>query len=393
MSTRVLGRRVSVAAAIVAAAAAGTGAAAPAASTSAPAQANQSAAVVPAKTAAVTAGQAARRPGAPAYRFLVVAPQRRPDGSRDGGSTQAAGISEDGVVAGTSWSSASTLVFAGDGTRNRWLTSGTDGPDGAPYASAVGPDGRVVGSYAPPVGRLITWDRAGTARTLDAKAPGFLVGEATNRAGQVAGTLSSTKVCASVHVFDRAAGSRAVAPPVTSRCQVSGLSDRGLVVGTLTTPPLPHQRHFSRAFALTGHRFVDLRGAQAKPSTAETISPDGAHLIGRQGTINATGEFTGTVVRWSTNRRPRPVPGAGTLVPQDVNNRGQILGVAGGRATLWTAGRLVDLTTTVRGLPRGWSISQVSGINERGEIAATLTQPIDSHQGRNHAVKLIPTRR
>jgi probable HAF family extracellular repeat protein len=65
-------------------------------------------------------------------------------------------------------------------------------------------------------------------------------------------------------------------------------------------------------------------------------------------------------------------PGEEDIWAYGLNNKGQAVGSAGGRAFLWTDGKRWDLNTLARNKP-GWTLTEARSINEKGQIVGTGT--------------------
>lgn len=323
-----------------------------------------------------------RRPGPRGgYDWSRVAPQRLPDGSSSTAST-AVGIDDSGRVAGNAAAAdGASRPFVGGGWGARWLESGS----GRVQAAAIAPRGTVAGKTSGgPDAQVVTWSRSGRAST--ARAPesreGFLLG-AVNSRGVVAGSLDFNRV---TYPFYGVPGSlRQVPTKLLGNYTVSGLSETGQAAATVTAPVQPHTGTYPVGVVFTGTGVTPVRSGST--STVDAISPDGRRLVGR---VGATGSAQGGRLAWlSTTRNPVPLSGTGGLRVAGVSDAGVLVGSAGGRAGVWRDGRLTDLNTRVRGLPRGWVLTDAVAINKSGALAVNATDG----RGNTVALKLAPSRR
>lgn len=332
-------------------------------------------------------GLAARRHDRSAYRAVVVAPQRLPDGSRWNGTTRttALGISNGGAVLGSAWGEDSRLgSFVGGDSRARWLSTSAPDTLGAARATAISPTGRVVGSFPGPVQYTAAWDGRGRVSKVDSGLTGSygISPSAVNSAGAMAGCENVIKV--GTFVFWNAGRSAQRAPHLLdSNCAIGGISETGLAVGTANQPHFRTFRTYPAAVAFTATSSYLLKVPNADtPASAAAISPNGRYIVGRAG---GTPDALGPAAFLSKDRNPSYLRGAAGLDPKVVTDRGVVAGVRDGRAQLWRDGRLTDLTTTTAGLPRGWVVTDVAGINASGDIAATAADPATKS---TYAVKL-----
>lgn len=333
------------------------------------------------------AGVTARRHDRSAYRAVVVAPQRLPDGSRWSGTTRttALGISNGGTVLGMAWGDDSRLgSFTGGDSRARWLSTSAPDTLGAARATAISPTGRVVGSFPGPVQYTAAWDGRGRVSKVESGLTGSygISPSAINSSGAMAGCENVIKV--GVFVFWNSSRSAQRAPRLLdSNCRIGGISETGLAVGTADHPYFRTTRTYPAAIAFTGTSSYLLKVPNADtPATAAAISPNGRYIVGRAG---GTPDALGPAAFLSKDRNPSYLRGAAGLDPKVVTDRGVVAGTRDGRAQLWRDGRLTDLTTTTAGLPRGWVVTDVAGINASGDIAATAADPATKS---TYAVKL-----
>ncbi len=324
-----------------------------------------------------------RRPGPRGgYDWSRVAPQRLPDASRTAGTT-AVGIDDSGRVAGNAAAAdGASRPFVGGDWGARWLESGS----GSVLAAAIAPRGTVAGQTSGgPDAQVVTWSRSGQASTAQAPESrlGFLLG-AVNSRGVVAGSLSFNHV---TYPFYGVSGSLVQVPTkLLGSYAVSGLSETGLAAATVTAPLQPHTGTYPVGVVFTGKGVTPVRSGST--STLDAISPDGRRLVGRVGATG--GSAAGGRLAWlSTTRNPVPLSGTGGLRVAGVSDAGVLVGSAGGRAGVWRDGRLTDLNTRVRGLPRGWVLTDAVAINKSGALAVNATDG----RGNTVALKLSPSRR
>lgn len=325
------------------------------------------------------------------YRLGVVL---SPDGVRVGG--QAVDISDNGRVA---VNPVGFAPFIGDGTRATWLAA--DIPTTA-MVKAVAPNGATAGAWSdgpPSPDNDLRWDPDGRPTTL-VNPLGLPVASAGS--GHTATNSAGTTVvgygdfphpgCAGVVSYD-SAGRGTPLPTPAGVCDVTGLSEDGTAVGSLL-PGYQVFGPFPRGVVYTTAGVRDVLPAEPNGvSQIDGISADGSKLIGRVGPPPAPPSpgtccliGTATQPAWvSLTAGAQPLSGAAGLVPMDVNNAGAVVGSKDGRAMIWRAGVMTDLTTQVR-LPRGWSLTEAVGINEQGDIAATASNPSTFE---NMAVKLV----
>lgn len=324
-----------------------------------------------------------RRPGSRGgYDWSRVAPQRLPDGSSSTAST-AVGIDDSGRVAGNAAAAdGASRPFVGGDWGARWLESGSGGV----LAAAIAPRGTVAGKTSGgPDAQVVTWSRSGRASTAQApeSRTGFLLG-AVNSRGVVAGSLDFNRV---TYPFYGVPGSLVQVPTkLLGSYTVSGLSETGLAAATVTAPVQPQTGTYPVGVVFTGKGVTPVRSGST--STLDAISPDGRRLVGR---VGATGRSAaGGRLAWlSTTRNPVPLSGTGGLRVAGVSDAGVLVGSAGGRAGVWRDGRLTDLNTRVRGLPRGWVLTDAVAINKSGALAVNATDG----RGNTVALKLAPSRR
>lgn len=334
------------------------------------------------------AGVTARRHDRSTYRAVVVAPQRLPDGSRWSGTTRttALGISNGGAVLAGTYDSGDSRIgsFVGD-SRARWLADAAPDTYGPARAAAISPSGRIVGSFPGPATYTASWDARGRLSKVPTSITSTYYGvrpAAVNSSGAMAGCDNSVKV--GMFVYWAAGRPGAWTPPLfEANCQVGGISEAGLAVGTATHPNLRPRRTYPAAVAFTATSIYTLKVPTADtPATAAAISPNGRYIVGRAG---GTPDSLGPAAFLSKDRNPSYLRGAAGLDPKVVTDRGVVAGTRDGRAQLWRDGRLTDLTNTTAGLPRGWVVTDVAGINASGDIAATAADPATKS---TYAVKL-----
>ena len=79
------------------------------------------------------------------------------------------------------------------------------------------------------------------------------------------------------------------------------------------------------------------------------------------------------------------LPGADASEAHALNDRGQIVGASDDAATLWQAGKVVDLNRLVPSAS-GWTLQDATGINAQGRIVGRGIAP----DGHLHAFLLTP---
>ncbi|MBW3086520.1 hypothetical protein KEM60_02741 [Austwickia sp. TVS 96-490-7B] len=159
-----------------------------------------------------------------------------------------------------------------------------------------------------------------------------------------------------------------------------GVLEDGSEIGMLDSPGAqpPEGSHFPAAYwwpqnVAEPQQLPSLNST--KPASyslevAEHATRDGSWIVGRS---------VGTMVRWNSARQVEAIPGAtfdDFLIGVDGGGR-----VVGGSAIpgserygyfLWADGGRTQLDDIVAGIPQGWRISGIAGINSRGDIAATI---------------------
>ncbi|WP_168582945.1 hypothetical protein [Gephyromycinifex aptenodytis] len=324
------------------------------------------------------------------YTYRVAAPRFLPDGTpSDARGSAAVGISDDGRVVGNAGSGSDPVrgaAFVGDGRRNRWLAMPPAQSTGQPKVNAVAPNGLIAGYFGGPAEAITVWNRAGRPQ-LKPIAEGWNYGlnaAAINSRGQVVGCTSSVKTGTPVR-WEADGTSTVLLMPKPGNCEMAGISESGVAVGTLHNPYYADRTLFPLPVQVTadGVRYLRTARRGAAAASAHGISPNGRLIIGTLG--SCLGKDACQPAWLSATRAPQPLRGAGRLVPTDVNDAGLVVGSAGGRAKSWQRGRLVDLTNATR-LPRGWVITSAAGVSARGEIAATAMTPA----GSSVALRLSP---
>lgn len=321
--------------------------------------------------APVAGAEAAPRhaPRGPAYDVEVVGTRSAaPDGTSVYG-TDAADLSRSGVVVATRYGGA---AYVGTPRRTRELPPvGEVAPYGV-YSHRMSPSGQV---YAAGYRVIVRWTgtRVEAARLLqDEQNPTFhsLGLGGVNDAGVVTGCSSYVKI-GWPYLGSFTGGVRTMSWPENSgNCSSGGISAGGVAAVTQEHPNFRTDPSivYPRGATMTTAGITYLKAPAGVGTSADAISPSGNRLVGR---TYADGAPTG--VAWlSTGRDPVTLPGAGTMAPKAVTNAGIVLGVDDGRVWSWDRGRRTDLTSVSR-LPRGWVLTDVASINDKGQIAATAT--------------------
>ena len=213
-----------------------------------------------------------------------------------------------------------------------------------------------------------------------------------NEAGQVAGFAytnsipSPTTGFPTIHPFlwDKRKGMQDLGSfGGTSINTISGLNQRGEVVGTIT---LPGDATWD-PFLWDGEKLIDLGGFGGDHNWGNWINEAG-DVVG-QGSFPGDQIFHGFL--WKNGRKTDLglLPGDLWSDTTAINSHSQIVGASGTStsqsAVLWEKGQIVDLNTLVAG-GSGLTLNVALYINDRGEIAAFGVDSI----GNNHDVLLIP---
>ena len=148
------------------------------------------------------------------------------------------------------------------------------------------------------------------------------------------------------------------------------INDRGQAVGYSGTVPLDEEEGFDhRAVLWENGRITDLGTLGGEYSRAAAINNRG-QIVGQSATaadeVHAVLWEKGSIVDL----------GGGFSEALDINERGDIVGVNGGRATLWRKGRIIDLGTL------GGTRSVARAINNKGMIVGESR----TTDGNTHAV-------
>lgn len=305
--------------------------------------------------------------------------------SSDGSSrfgTSALGIADSGVVlAGRSDGSR----YLGRPTRTRDLAPVGDAAPYGVHAPVLSPSGT---PYAGGYQALVRWTARGVepARLVEGEESRFYsigLGGA-NDAGVVTGCSSYVKVGWPFIGSFRDGVRTMTWPKDFGTCSSGGISRAGVAVITQEHPGFrTHNLVYPRAATMTTAGIRYLKAPAGIGTSADAISPNGKYIVGQ----TYLDESPTGVARLSATRNPAPLRGAGDMRPVAVTDTGVVVGVENGRAVSWANGRKTDLTSVSR-LPRGWVLTDVAGINPKGQIAATATVG-----GRESvAVRLTPRR-
>ncbi|MDO5629696.1 MAG: hypothetical protein Q4G43_15380 [Mobilicoccus sp.] len=311
----------------------------------------------------VGAAHAAPGRNAGGYSGEVVGPRATSSGHSYGTTARGIANSGDVLVASTS-----QPTFIANGRRVRALASAEKLTPYGAYPQAITGSGHVYGSGYE---GLFRWNGArvtmGKVKDLNASSfQGFSL-SAVNTRGDVAGCAQNYRVGVPfVGSYQSGSVTSHAWPSGWGNCSVTGISDRGVATINQEAPSWQYTDIYPRAATMTTRGVTFLRAPAGTASSADAISPNGARIAGR--TIDKDGRAT-TV--WLSHRsNPTPLRGAGGLTPRIVTDSGVVFGVKDGRAVRWQNGRTTDLTSISR-LQRGWVISDVSGINARGQLAVT----------------------
>ena len=355
---------------------------------------------------ASTALTAASEPAAPSstqrrkpqrYTWARVAPRVQPNGVKTWYPTRAVGIDDFGRVAGNADGrqfGGENLPFVGTHSAARWLdVSGLRntvyGPTGAKVgqvktgavADAISPAGEIVGDQLGIDPVFVSWPRSGPRKVI--RTPDSYYGPrigAVNSAGTVAGSLGNVKV--TTLFYGRPDAIATVPSAKFGNFEATGISERGLAVGTLHRPNYMTRDRYPEGVLFTA------RGTQTVKANATTaidvISPNGKRILGRVGPVDYQAD--GAPAWLSTTRSPVLLKEARDLESRDVSDSGVVVGVNRGHAAVWADGRLTDLNSRTARLPRGWVLTEAVGINKRGELAVNAQDP----SGVSVALKLMP---
>lgn len=318
---------------------------------------------------------AARRaaPKAPKYQYVDITPRGL---AADVSTTAAYDVSERGEVAGyVNNGEASPRTFVGGVGRSRWLPAvETKGVNA--HAMTIGPSGTVAGQFGGVSSDIVTW-AGGTPRVL-AGDPSAYFGpsvQAVNASGAIAGVGTSYRLSTGFLLWSASGAMTRVQADIAANYGVAGLSDGGVLAGTLYAPNQQTSLPYPRAVVVRGGKVSYLAGVNGTDGTgaADSQSPNGRYIVGRVGVAAYGGG--GSPVWLSPTAKPQPLKGAEGFRPVDVNNKGVVAGYKGEDSEksvfVWSGGRLHAVTSANR-LPRGWRISDVTGINDRGDLAVTL---------------------
>lgn len=316
--------------------------------------------------------------GGATYTWERAAPRRLPDGSANRLPSTAAGIDDDGNVVGDADGGVYWLAFRGSG-RGQWLdVSGLR--YGADVAS-VSPAGHVAGHVRGNAPGFVLWSGDGSRRSV--AAPESYYGarpSAVNSSGVIAGSTSGVKTGALF--YGSAAAVTQVPNTREGNFTVTGISEAGLAVGTRDQPHYRNDGHYPEGVTFTAAGITPIRSDSSNATTTvDAISPDGRYVVGR---VGGDPQRPGVASWVSTSRAPVALSGAQGLRPRDVSDSGVVVGSVDGRAVTWSRGRLRDLTSLTRRLPRGWVLTDAVAVDESGDLAVNARDA----QGAAVALKL-----
>lgn len=320
--------------------------------------------VAPAATAATAAPT---KPGPTGIRYTgeIIGPRAESQEYPFG--TRAQGISDAGDVLVTS-SSRPTFVVTRRGVRELASTEGI--AENSSNATAMARSGHVYGGGHDGVFRW-AGSKAALSVVQDPDRTTFQgYGlRAANVRGDVAGCAHNYRVAEPfVGSFAKGTVKTLTWPKDSGNCSVTGISDRGVAAVNQEAPNFRTEEIYPRAATMTTSGVTYLKTRKGFASSADGISPNGKYIVGR-----VTKDGASTVAWLSHRRNPVALLGAGAMTPKLVTDRGVVVGVENDRVVTWENGRKSDLTSVSR-LPRGWVLSDVSGINRRGQLAVTATK-------------------
>ncbi|MFI6096634.1 hypothetical protein ACIA8G_13820 [Lentzea sp. NPDC051213] len=288
-------------------------------------------------------------------------------------SSETSAINASGVVVGNSYADISTPHAV------RWDRSGRalplPGLGRTSFAYSVNDQGVVVGYSEGADGRAraVRWDATGALRELVVPGATTSYARDVNSAGFVAGTAVIDEVSKAVRWDPFGKATVLALPAGTTSAAVFEINDRGEVAGnafgddsyavrwTFSGQPVSfgagtNARGFNSAGTLVGRKGAT--AARWDRSGETVLEGDTATDVNDHGQV--VGIAAGHAVSWCPSR---DLGLGGALL---VNNRGDAAGFADSSAVKWHQGK-----TSVLPLPPGATASSVTGMNDRGAVSGT----------------------
>ena len=148
--------------------------------------------------------------------------------------------------------------------------------------------------------------------------------------------------------------------------EATAINDNGVIVGWSGTASMSTTSNYTHAFLWDG-AMHDLHSSTRTNSVAVAVNNNNM-VVGyrKDAAFSANEPFYWTA---ASNMVALSLPGGyGTGQPLGLNNRGDVVGVAGsGSAVIWTNGVMTDLQTVIPTSPV-WDLDGAYGINDAGEI-------------------------